>query len=309
MAVAHSQGLFDLDETVAEYWPEFAAGKKDKITVRQLLAHQAGLVSVDQKLNPEILADHDQLGQIIARQKPLWTPGTRHGYHTLTLGWYQSELLRRIDPKSRSLGEFFQEEIAQPLGLEFYIGLPSAVALDRVSTVRGFNRLEALAHLRDLPPMMIACGIFPWSTVARSVSFLKFGDPASLGNEEFRGVEIPSANGIGQAQAVAKVYDVFARGGRELGLGTETLRELVASPVIPSAGTRDAVLKMDTEYGFGFSRPSESMQFGVDSNAFGCPGAGGSFGMADPTQQLSFAYLTNTMGFRIFDDGSREGSP
>uniref|UniRef100_UPI003569B352 serine hydrolase n=1 Tax=Stieleria sp. TaxID=2795976 RepID=UPI003569B352 len=110
------------------------------------------------------------------------------------------------------------------------------------------------------------------------------------------------ANGFGQARAVAKVYDVLARGGRRLGITPGTMQELVAPPVQPSRGSRDAVLKIDTNYSFGFSRPSDGFRFGADDQAFGCPGAGGSFGMADPSKQLAFAYLTNTMSFRIFDD-------
>ena len=302
MAVAHSRGFFDLDSPVAQYWPEFASGSKDRITVRQLLAHQAGLVSINQKLNPGLLADHDAMAEITARQKPLWEPGTRHGYHTLTLGWYQNELIRRVDPGGRSLGEFFQDEIATPLGIEFYIGLPDWVDSEHIGNTKGFRKLAVLANLNQLPWKMVLAGIWPRSVVSKSIKFLRFNDPAALGKPEYRGVEIPSANGFGQARAVAKVYDVLARGGLRLGITSETMRELVAQPEHPVHGSRDAVLKIDTKYSFGFSRPSDGFQFGSDSQAFGCPGAGGSFGMADPATGLAFAYLTNTMSFRIFDD-------
>ncbi len=302
MAVAHSKGLFELDTAVAHYWPEFAQAGKDQITVRQLLAHQAGLVSIDRKLNAQVIADHDLMAEITARQKPLWTPGEKHGYHTLTLGWYQNELIRRVDPQGRTLGQFFQEEVADPLGIDFYIGLPSYITPDRISNIKGFPRVAVLANLHTLPPMMILSGIWPRSVVAKSVGFLKFSDPAALGSLEFQKVEIPSANGFGEARAVAKVYDSLSRGGRELGLTADTKRELVAPVAPPRRGTRDAVLKIDTRYSFGFSRPSGGFQFGADPRAFGCPGAGGSFGMADPAEELSFAYLTNKMSFRIFDD-------
>ena len=112
-AVAHAQGLFALDEAVAAYWPEFAQAGKQQITVRQLLTHQAGLIALDQSLDAGLLADHDRLATILARQAPAWRPGSRHGYHTLTLGWYQNELLRRVDPRRRSLGQFFQDEVAR----------------------------------------------------------------------------------------------------------------------------------------------------------------------------------------------------
>ncbi len=302
MAVAHSQGLFDLDEAVATYWPEFAVAGKHRITVRQLLAHQAGLVSVDQQLDAQQLADHDLIAKILAKQKPLWQPGTKHGYHTLTLGWYQSELIRRIDPRHRSLGAFFQDEIATPLGVEFYIGLPSSVAPERLTRIRGFHRAALLGHLNQLPPVMVLAGIWPRSLVSKSTRILRMDNPADLGSPKYRGVEIPAANGIGQATAIAKIYDVLARGGRELGITAATWHELVSPAIAPRQGTHDAILKIDTQYSFGFSRPSGGFRFGVDGSAFGCPGAGGSFGMADPALQLGFAYLTNKMGYRLFDD-------
>jgi CubicO group peptidase (beta-lactamase class C family) len=302
MAVAHSQGLFELDDPVAAYWPEFAAGGKQQITVRQLLTHQAGLVSLDCRLNSKMLADHDLMGEISARQRPLWQPGTRHGYHTLTLGWYQSEFIRRVDSKCRSLGNFFQDEIATPLGIEFYIGLPDSIAEDRLSNTQGYHRIKVLGHLNQLPKKMVLAGIWPGSLVAKSIGQLRIDNPAELGGPELRAVEIPSANGIGQASGIAKVYDVLARGGQELGLTPATWRELVAPVIRPSHGISDAILKIDTNYGFGFSRPSRGFPFGIDGRAFGCPGAGGSFGMADPTAELSFAYLTNKLSFRIFND-------
>jgi CubicO group peptidase (beta-lactamase class C family) len=302
MVVAHSRGLFELDECVSRYWPEFAQQGKQSITVRQLLAHQAGLISVDRFLNATTLADHNQLADILAAQPPQWKPGRMHGYHTLTLGWYQSELIRRTDPRQRSLGEFFQDEIANPLGIEFYIGLPETVCTTRISNVKGYHRIAILGHLNQLPTQMVLAGIWPRSLVAKSVKTLRLDNPARIGGPDYRAVEIPSANGIGQAGAVAKVYDVLRRGGHELGVTPQTYRELIAPAVAPQKGTFDAILKIPTYYGFGFSRPSSGFSFGSDASAFGCPGAGGSFGMADPAAELSFAYLTNKMSFRIFDD-------
>jgi CubicO group peptidase (beta-lactamase class C family) len=302
LVVAHSRGLFELDAPVAAYWPEFAQAGKGQITVRQLLAHKAGLISVDEPLSIEKLADPDRLSEILARQKPAWPPGTRHGYHTLTLGWYQSELLRRVDPRHRTLGQYFQDEIARPLGVKFYIGLPKHVEDEKLAVTKGFHRLVMLRHLGELPTAMVLAGIWPCSLVARSVNILRLNNPACLGDANYRCLEIPAANGFGQARAVAKVYSVLAGGGRELGIAAATRRELLAHAHAPSRGTSDTVLKIDTNYGFGFSRPSRAMQFGSDASAFGCPGAGGCFGMADPTEQLSFAYVTNKMGFYLFDD-------
>ncbi|TWU41765.1 serine hydrolase domain-containing protein [Novipirellula artificiosorum] len=302
MAVAHSQGLFDLETPVAEHWPDFAQANKHRITIRQLLAHQAGLITTGRPLSTEELSDHDAMAEIIAAQSPQWDPGTRHGYHTLTLGWYQNELLRRVDPQGRSLGVYFQDEVATPLGVEFYIGLPEDISPNRVSTIKGFHRLEMLGHLNELPPMMVLSGIWPGSLVSKSIRTLRLQNPADMSGPEYRGLEIPSANGIGTASAVAKIYDCLARGGKELGIKGSTWHELVAPAISPRDGLYDAILKIDTRYHFGFSRPSRGFQFGSDHRAFGCPGAGGSFGMGDPTLQLGFAYLTNKMGFRLSDD-------
>lgn len=123
-AVAHSRGLLDHDERVATYWPEFAQKGKGHITVRQLLSHQAGLAAIDEPIDVKKLADLDRMAEILARQAPAWEPGTRHGYHAFSLGWYENELIRRVDPGHRSLGQFFHQEIARPLGLEFYTACP-----------------------------------------------------------------------------------------------------------------------------------------------------------------------------------------
>src|SRR4051795_11726344 len=122
VALANSRGLLDYDERVATYWPEFAQNGKGGITVRQLLAHQAGLSGLDARLSARVLANLDGLGEALAAQTPAWKPGTRQGYHALTIGWYEGALLRRVDPGGRSLGPFFAEEVAAPLGLEFYFG-------------------------------------------------------------------------------------------------------------------------------------------------------------------------------------------
>jgi CubicO group peptidase (beta-lactamase class C family) len=180
--------------------------------------------------------------------------------------------------------------------------LPKSIANSRISDIQGFHRIAMLWHLNELPPGMVLAGAWPTSLVAKSVRCLRINNPADIGGPEYRHVEIPSANGIGTARAVAKIYHVLARGGQELGITRTTWRELVEPAIRPPLGTRDAILKIDTQYGLGFSRPSKGFRFGVDESAFGCPGAGGSFGMGDPTNQLGFAYLTNKMGFRIFDD-------
>src|ERR1043166_725145 len=135
LAIAHSRGWLDYEERVSKYWPEFAQQGKERITVRQLLAHQAGLFALDEPIDRSIIADLDRLAIVLERQKPKWEPGTRQAYHAITLGFYEGELLRRIDPKHRSLGQFFQDEIATPLGLDVYIKLPDQIPNSRFATI------------------------------------------------------------------------------------------------------------------------------------------------------------------------------
>ena len=118
-AIANARGWLDYDAPIARYWPEFAQHGKGTITVRQLLAHEAGLVFLDEPLTVERMRNLDEIAELLARQKPAWPPGSRHGYHAMTIGLYIQEIIRRVDPQHRSLGRFFRDEIATPPGLEF----------------------------------------------------------------------------------------------------------------------------------------------------------------------------------------------
>src|SRR3712207_3829859 len=155
LALLHSRGLLDYDERVSAYWPEFAQGGKERVTVRQLLAHEAGLPVIDVRLTPKLIADHDGLAEAIATQRPLWEPGTRHGYHGISLGWYEGELVRRIDPDRRTLGRFFAEEIAGPLGIDsIWFGVPEDFPRSRLARIERVPWAKALPGTRNLPPEM-----------------------------------------------------------------------------------------------------------------------------------------------------------
>ena len=155
LAIAHSRGWLDYEERVATYWPEFAQQGKEKITVRQLLAHQAGLFAFDEPVDRSVVADLDRLAVVLARQKPAWEPGTRQAYHAITLGFYEGELLRRVDPRHRSLGQFFQDEIATPLGEDVYIRLPEAIPNARLATLAPPSRIDMLVGFRPLRLMLV----------------------------------------------------------------------------------------------------------------------------------------------------------
>jgi CubicO group peptidase (beta-lactamase class C family) len=302
VALAHSRGLIDFDATVASYWPEFAEAGKEAITVRQLLSHQAGLCAVDEPLDTEALGDLDAVASVIARQAPAWEPGTRHGYGPFSIGWYESELLRRVDPRGRSLGRFFAEEIAEPLGLEFYFGLPADVDATRVASIKGFRRLAPVLHLRSMPPRMVAGFVRRRSLTYRAFANPKLRGPADLDGREYRALEFTAATGIGQVRSIAKAYGELATGGHRLGITSKTLEELTGPVRPPSGGPHDLVLRVPTAYGAGFMRPSEAWPFAPSERAFGHPGAGGSFAFADPDAGLGFAYAPNRLGHHLRDD-------
>src|SRR5262249_19384085 len=201
----------------------------------------------------------------------------------------------------RTIGQFFRDEIARPLGVQFYIGLPSGIAEDQLAVTAGFFRFGKFKNFGELPLAVLLAGILSSLLAAPSVNILRLNNPAQIGSPEYRGLEIPAANGFGQARALAKIYSVLAGDGQELGISAATRHELISPAVAPRFGSRDVVLKIDTKYGLGFSRPSLAMKFGSDTSAFGCPGAGGCFAMGDPPEALGLAYVTNQMGFRLFD--------
>jgi CubicO group peptidase (beta-lactamase class C family) len=304
LAVAHSRGLFDYDERMATYWPEFARGGKQDITVRQVLSHQAGLPAIREKMDLGLLADPDRVADAIGKQVPAWTPGEHHGYHGISLGWYEGELIRRVDPEHRTIGRFFAEEVAAPLGLEFYIGLPDAVDRNRIATLQAdFFALKMLFNLHKLPPRFVFGFLTPGSITNRTFSNpAVLGQPKRYNDEDLRRIELPASNGVGRVRDIAKAYGTFANGGGPLGLTPTTLQALEQPASPPSKGTFDLVLHREMTYGLGYCKPSASFRFGSSSRAYGTPGAGGSFGYADPDLQLGFAYAMNRMDYYLVQD-------
>ena len=296
LAVANARGWLDYDAPVARYWPEFAQNGKAAVTVRQLLGHEAGLVLLDEKLTVDRLRDLDDVAALLARQTPAWPPGTRHGYHAMTLGLYMQELIRRVDPAHRTLGRFFHEEIALPLGLQFYIGLPPEIPDQRLATLKTLSPWRGLLALRYTPPAVTMKMIRPGSLLRRSLLLLNvdWNDRRSLERE------VPAGDGVGTARAIARAYSAFAEGGAELGITPATFARITALPEV--AHPLDEVLGIPTYFSLGFLRPGPGFSFGSSSRAFGAPGAGGSFAFADPDARLGYAYVMNKLDFYLVDD-------
>jgi CubicO group peptidase (beta-lactamase class C family) len=296
LALAHSHGWLDYEERVAAYWPEFAQNGKERITVRQLLAHQAGLYALDERPDRSVVADLDRLAVLLARQKPEWEPGTRQAYHAITLGYYEGELLRRIDPRHRSLGQFFQDEIATPLALDVYIRLPEEIPNSQLATIAQPAKAELL---RGFPFRLALDAMNPHSKIVRAL----WGSELPIDPERVyaRNLEIPSGGAVGTARAIARAYGVFATAGRELGLRKQTL-DLLAAPAIPPArGFYDECMRGEAQFSLGFMKPCRNFPFGSPS-AFGSPGAGGAMGLADPETGVGYAYVTSKGGTALTGD-------
>src|SRR5689334_9092809 len=194
LALAHSRGWLDYDEPVCRYWPEFAQSGKERVTVRQLLAHQAGLFAFDEPVDVDVVRDLDRLAEVLARQKPRWEAGERVAYHAITLGFHEGELVRRIDPRHRSLGQFFQEEIAAPLGAEAYIRLPASIPNDRLATL---SPVGVFSRLRQFPLRLALDSLNPGSNIYRAL-VVNPGSAICLDADRIyaRELEVPSGGGV-----------------------------------------------------------------------------------------------------------------
>jgi CubicO group peptidase (beta-lactamase class C family) len=300
MAMAHSRGWLDYEERVARYWPEFAQHGKDAITVRQLLAHQAGLFAFNEPVDRAVVADLDRLAVVLARQRPAWEPGTRQAYHALTLGFYEGELLRRVDPRHRSLGQFFHDEIATPLGEDVFIRLPEEIPNARLATLSSPGVLRLLT---GFPLSFTIQAMNRRSNIYRALAT----NPGSRVYEDAeriwaRNLEVPSGGGVGTARGIAHAYGVFASGWRELGLHRETLDLLAAPAIPPERGFYDECMKADgIQFSLGFMKSTPMWPFG-SALAFGAPGAGGSLGFADPDAGIGYGYVTSQMGTSLTGD-------
>ncbi len=287
-ACAHllvQRGELDLDAPVAAYWPEFAQAGKAGIPVRWLLSHRAGLPALDERLPvPDVLA-WEPVVAALAAQRPLWEPGTRHGYHALTFGWLVGEVVRRVS--GRGLGAFFAQEIAAPLGLDFWIGLP-ARELPRVSRIVGpafADRGAPPEHAWRMPAGRADPAGLTMRAMVVSTPPLDLNDPRQLA------AEIPAVNGVCTAHALARFYAALV--GPVDGVRVLDAETLAAATVEQANGV-DHVLRMPTRQALGFGLPLPGTSW-YAPGAFGFPGHGGSLGYADPGSGVAFGYVMNRL--------------
>lgn len=278
------QGRLDADAKVASVWPEFAANGKGEITVAQLMSHQAGLPYVERAATLDEALAWEPMVEALAAQAPIWAPGTAHGYHMRTYGWLAGELLRRADPQHRSPGRFLRDEIAEPLGLDFWIGLPEPIE-PRVAPVVP-PRADLRAALEQLGPDLLLTKVF--SNPGGHFSYDEMWNTRAL-----HACELPSSNGIGNARALARLYAACV--GEVDGTRVLTADTLAAAAVERACG-KDAVLMVDSCFGIGFML---GRSFGAANppGAVGHAGAGGSLAFADPDRAVAFGYVMNDLRF------------
>jgi CubicO group peptidase (beta-lactamase class C family) len=278
-------GLLDLEAPVARYWPEFAQAGKATIPVHFLLSHRAGLPAIDEHLPTEALYDWNRMTSALAAQKPWWEPGTRHGYHIFTFGYLIGEVVRRITGKS--VGTYFREEVAEPLGLDCHIGL----AAEHDARVAEFiavppppaGQSDVLAALlKQAGPMVEKAHLNPpWTFADRNT-------------RAWRAAEIPAGNAHTTARALARVYGALACGGEVDGVRVMSAASIERARTVQDTGPDAVLFGLPTRFGLGFSLPSNGVGFGAASaSAFGCPGGGGSIGFADPEARVGFGYVMN----------------
>jgi CubicO group peptidase (beta-lactamase class C family) len=276
------EGRLDFDAPVVRYWPEFGAAGKEEIPVRWLFSHRAGLAALDRPIVLDDILRWTPAVEALAAEKPLWEPGTAHGYHTYTFGWLAGEVIRRIT--GGTVGRFVAERIAAPLGVDFWIGLPEAEDA-RVAPILPPAPPEPGAELDPLTRRMLD----PTSLSFRSFALVP---PAEFNAYPFRSSEQPAGTGIGTARSLARIYAACIG---PVG-GVRLLRpETVAGAAVTQAQGEDLVLAYETHYGTGFQLPFPFRPM-AGEGSFGHYGSGGSVGFANPRLGVAFGYVMNRMG-------------
>lgn len=295
LLLLHQRGELDLDAPVGAYWPEFKARGKDGVLVRHVLAHRAGVPALDRPLTPAEALDPDLAAAVVAAQAPFWEPGADHGYHAQTYSWLTGELVRRVTGKA--VGEWIDTEIARPLGLGLWVGLPEAEA----ARVGRMGRIEAPAGpggLRVRPKRNVAEAYAdPASLTSRAFGAI---DPLPDENDPaYRAAALPASNGVATADGLARFYAALIGevDGRERLFTPETVE---AARAEASAGP-DRVLVVPTRFGLGYMLHGGASPL-LAPGSFGHPGRGGALGFADPESGTAFGYVTNGMNKGVTAD-------
>ncbi len=282
--MAVQRGVLDLDDPVARWWPEFGQAGKEHVPVRWLLSHQVGLPTIDRKLSPEEILSWDPVCAALAAQRPYWEPGTAYGYHALTFGWLVGELFRRAE--GRSVGRFLAEEIAAPLDLEMWIGLPRGL-VDRVVPLV----LPPSAQGQGEPDTLLARTSSLNGSIGQLADWVN--EPATFETEQ------PAGNGITNARSLSRLYAAVlgpVDGGPSDALLSPFQLEVARTPQTngPDMVFASGGLPVEIKIGVGFWVHSSLFPYG-GVGSFGHPGTSGAVGFADPENRIACGYVNNKM--------------
>ena len=280
------RGVIDFQTPVAEYWPEFASNGKDSVLVRHVMTHQTGCSGFPRPVTPEELYDHDLMADLLAGMEPWWEPGTAPGYHAITQGTLQAELMRRID--GRTLGTFFRDEVTAPLGADFHIGLPLSEG-HRVAQLDVPQ--EGIDQIVESDPDSIAARTF------RSCRL----DGTETETDEWRSAEIPAGGGIGNARSISRVHSAIACGGTIDGV-TLMKPETIEAALHRQTFDRDLVLGLNVPYGTGFGINHERIPLTPSDRTLYWFGWGGSMGVMDLDEKITVSYAMNKMAGGLVGD-------
>jgi CubicO group peptidase (beta-lactamase class C family) len=298
VGICVGRGLLDYAAPVSRYWPEFAAHGKADATVAQLLSHQCGLFSVQGEITLAEALDWDTITARLADTTPEWPIGSTHGYHALTYGWLAGELVRRVDPQHRTIGQFVADEIAGPLDLEMWIGLPEHLE-QRVAPIVG----ALISTEMNDPALQALLEQFmgPNTNGGRALSLNgAFAGDGVFNTRDVHAAEIPAANGITNARSLARMYSATFSSVDGVKLLDDEVRNLARVTVTPE-NEPDACLIMPTTFGMGFMTHGFFSPY-AGPGSYGHPGAGGSVAFAQPERELGFAYVMNQMAQNLASD-------
>jgi CubicO group peptidase (beta-lactamase class C family) len=277
------RGQVDADAPVADYWPEFAAAGKETVLVSHVMSHSSGLSGWTEAVTVDDVCDWERSTSLLAAQEPWWEPGTASGYHALTHGHLMGEIVRRVD--GRTLGRFFAEEVAGPLGADFFIGLPESEEPRVAEMVPPEDLTSVSAAMAELSPDSVA--------IRTLTNPLLTGDVANV--RKWRAAEIPAANGQGNARSVATVAGAIASGKLLSGKQIERILETRTD------GT-DLVIGVPIRFGLGFGLPNESFPVATGERAFFWGGWGGSTVIVDLDARAGYSYVMNKMSPDVMAD-------
>jgi CubicO group peptidase (beta-lactamase class C family) len=300
-----SRGLLDLEASVVRYWPEFGQGGKESIPVKMLLNHQSGVAAISEPIPPGALYDWEFMVKALEKQEPFWKPGSMHGYHGFTFGWLVGEVVRRVSGKS--LGTFFREEVVEPLGLDFWMGLLETHE-NRVAPIIPADPPDPSG---PVSPMMMAIAMD--QTSLQAILMFNTGGYMLPGPDGMFGfntraahvAEFGSVGSLTNARALAGLYAPLANGGSLNGVSLVSRDTVTRMAAVSSASSLDASILLPTRFTLGYAKSvdnrrvplaTEDDSLILSEEAFGHPGFGGAIGFADPVANMSFGYTMNRMG-------------